>query len=291
LIDVDVISKLPELIWRGLKAPCDVGAFDVEHTLPPRRYPYVNGEGHDNTGRASIPITATLFFLSTVQEDAFPTLWNSWLPVLLEGDEGELQHPVLGSIKARVQRWKANLTAQVRSGFAVDVTWLETISDPASETIFGLVDPGLASTAEAAEAAAASLGIVYPPGRPTTSLLGAIRALQNLRFLAELTANIVASQILGAVSLMTDLAEAHTDHTAWVAVDLLQNVWLQLHDIATSSAKLLPRPVAKRRLQRDTTLDGFASSVNNTLDDMAQLNPFALRFPIVSKGTTLAYFT
>lgn len=304
----DVLAGLPELSWRGLKVACDVGAFDVEHRQAARAYAYVDGEGHDNTGRGAIPIPATLFFLDTVQADAMEQ-WNRWLPELLDGAAGNLVHPLLGPIRARVLRWRANVTALVRSGWAVDVTWLETIDDPTKSTIFALVDATLQATAEAAEEAADAYEISYPTGvatasgtrtgelpeqltgATTTTLTGAIAALHGELFAASLGVAGFAAQVAGKVATMVDQAEALTDPGAWVAVDLLQRVWLQLHDIAESAARLSPRPVAKRTIERDTALDAFAASVKNTIDDMAGLNPWALRFVKVPAGNTLSYYT
>lgn len=310
----DILAGLSELSWNGLKVACDVGAFDVEHRQAVRAYAYVDGEGHDNTGRSAIPIPATLFFLDTVQADAMEQ-WNRWLPELLDGAAGDLVHPLLGPIRARVLRWRANVSAQVRSGWAVDVTWVETIDDPTKSTIFALVDATFEATAEAAQEAADVYQISYPRGvsvatvtstgeipeqftdasEPT--LLSELSALQNKLavfqgdvFSGSIQAAGLAAQVAGKVATMVDQAEALTDPGAWVAVELLQRVWLQLHDIAQSAARLSPRPIAKRTIKRDTALDAFAASVKNTIDDMAQLNPWALRFVKVPAGNTLTYF-
>lgn len=313
IADNDIIGQLPDLIWRGrLKAPADTGSFEVRQRQAPRGYPYVDGEGHDNTGREAIPVPATLYFLDSLMDDPIAG-WNAWLQELLDGRPGDLQHPILGPLRARVLTFRANVSARVRNGFAVDVTWTETLDDPTAARFVGLISDteggGLGAVATAADQAALELGISFPgglgpggainlgvlpklpTGAPVLSLSEALAVLTGAVFATQAALQAYANQVLGFTALMIDAAEKLDDPRAWAGIDLLQRVWLGVQEIALGTQRLVPRPTARRRLQLDTTLERFAGEVGNTISDVAQLNPFALRVQIVPKGSTLTYYT
>lgn len=311
-LESDIIAQLPDLIWRGLKAPTDIGGPEFRLRQAARAYPYVDGEGHEYTGREATPIPATLFFLDSLMDDPVGG-WNAWLPELLDGRMGDLQHPLLGPLNARVVSFRPNIGARVRNGFAVEVTWVETIADPTTPTIFALVSDveggGLGAVASAADAAASELGIAFPggvgpggalntailprrpSGEPVLSLAEAIAVLEGAVFATEIAAQAFAMQLLGWVGTMVEAAEALEDPRAWVGIELLQRVWLGVQQIADRLVRLTPRPTARRTLARDTTLERFAADVKNTISDVASLNPFALRAQIVPQGSTLTYYT
>ena len=93
----NIIAQLPLLSFKGLEAaPYDDVSFGWSHTQVKRLYAYIDGAGHDNTGRDPIGTTANMFFLNSPPEDAFPDLWNQWRDVLFEGSLGQIVHPGLG---------------------------------------------------------------------------------------------------------------------------------------------------------------------------------------------------
>jgi hypothetical protein len=326
-IENDFIAGLPELTWRGLKAPADTGSFEVRHRQAARPYPYVGGEGHDNTGREAIPMTATLYFLDSLMDDPVAG-WNKWAPELFDGAAGELKHPILGPKLARVLTFRANVSARVRNGFAVDVTWVETLEDPSNGMFVWLLADaeggGLAATATAADTAAAALGVQFPGGvgpsgtatalgvpssaggpsgainygvlpklpngKPVLSLSEAVAVIQGAKFATEAALEAYAKQVLFYTELMLDEMERIQHPRAWAGIDLLQRVWLGVQFIAQGAARLVPRATARRTLTVDTTLEKFAAEVDNTISDIASLNPFALRVQIIPRGSTLTYF-
>jgi len=219
----NIIADLPPLVWRGLVAPpYEVVTFELSNTLPVREVPYVDGDVHDSTGRRSFPMTARLFFLNTLGEERvmFPDYWEEWR-VQLDGDPGELVHPVLGQLTARIQNAKREIRATTRAGIIVDIAWIETNTDPA--TLNFLADLGGDPTpiAEAADIAAANFGVTYPAGLPQTTLKDAWQALRPGLFAPTSTMSDALLKLLGIVDKMIAAVEAILDPLAWVPLELL----------------------------------------------------------------------
>src|SRR5688500_11275720 len=90
----DVISKLPELRWRGLRAPCDLAPLDGAHDQAEFRTPYRDAAGHDHMGRAPYRIEARLYFMETIEIGSFPDNFQAWIKALEDGSAGPLLHPI-----------------------------------------------------------------------------------------------------------------------------------------------------------------------------------------------------
>ncbi len=98
----DWIGNLQEIMWGGLTASCLETSFDGGHDQAERKYPYVDGAAHDNTGRTPYSIRATLVFNNTIASDLLPARLEKWLDALENGKIDGLSHPVLGNMFARV---------------------------------------------------------------------------------------------------------------------------------------------------------------------------------------------
>ncbi len=287
----NVIADLPPLVWRGLVAPpYEVVTFEFSNTLPAREVPYVDGDVHDSTGRRSFPMTARLFFLNTLGEERvmFPDYWEEWR-AQLDGDPGELVHPVLGQITARVQNAKGEIRATTRSGIIVDIAWIETNTDPATLNFLADLGGDPTTIADAADIAAAAFGVTYPTGLPQTSLKTAWQALRPGLFAPTSTTADAMLKLLGIVGKMIAALEVLSDPGAWVALDLLLAFFSAMKDQEQAVIRAA-RPTAKEVQFRETTLDEFATRKGNTLNEVMGLNLFALRSPAVLRGTTLTYF-
>lgn len=290
-LSVDALKKLPLLTWRGLSAPCETAPFDGAHEQAPRAYPYVNGEGHDHTGRRSYVAHARLHFGEGVEEGAFTYLWPRWRIALEDGSAGTLVHPVLGTFNARVLTWSGDLNAHNRGGIVVDVVWAESLVDPTRQDEFETPPFALDVLAEAAEAAAAEYGITWPTGRRETSLLDAIKQVQGALFSASLTLSGYVTQVMGVVTDMIDMAESLTDPTSWPAYDNLVHVWSQLSALQRKAeSKFSGRSTRMRKIAVASTLDALSRETGTSVSDLLALNPGAAAGPVVPAGTTIVYF-
>lgn len=300
--DADIIAGLLPLRWGGLDAPpYDLLTFEFTNDLAPRRIPYLDGEVHDNTGQGAIPLTARLYFVNTVDGGPggvrmFPEYWNEWRNVL-DGEARDLDHPVLGPMRARVKGGKGELRASIRSGIIIDISWVSTIEDPSTLNFLADTQVDTLTLATEAGKAAASFGVYYPtaPGVnrqavPTESdLVDDLTSAVREAFGATFTAIGKINGIIGRVAQMVELAEALTDPQSWIVVELLVQLWASLGDVAKRLTKAI-RPVASVVTTATTTLDAFALARRNTLSEIMGLNVQALRTPLVAKGTTLFYY-
>lgn len=325
MAETNIIAQLPEIEWRGLTAPCSTAPFTVTFDLAPRMFFGTDGYGHENTGRQSTPFQATLLFLNTVRDDAFPDLYTQWVDACVNDKSVDwLLHPLLGLTRARVQSFAVQFEAPRRAGVVVDVTWVETLEDPDTRVPF--VTPTVApeAAAVACDEALSAVGISYPqpstavaltgtsvtgtgtaastaivqgslPKTPTlenaTSLEDAYRAVKGQLFSASLSASAALNRLLGIVRQLIEDVDALKDHDAWAARWNLSTFYNTLKRIQADAERLVARATATKVTKKDTTLDEFARQTGNSLSDIMQLNVGALRSPIVLKGTTLRYYT
>ena len=287
----DVLAGLPELTWRGLSAPASYAHVDFKLTQAELRYPYVDVGSHDYLGRDPHQFAARLYFLNTVQPDSFPKLFGQWWKNLTDGSSGQLHHPVLGKVRARVLSGHVAIAAEVRAGCIVDVAFTETRDDIASPIKFNPTEVSLESAAKAATAACATFGINYPDGENKTDLFGAFNAFMGSLFSASLTVGGAINTVIGNVTTMIEAVDALNDAAAWPAYDMLTSVYSSLHDLKAASDKLTSRAVAGELAASTTTLDAFATAKGMTTEEAMGLNLAALRAPVVAKGTKLFYYT
>jgi hypothetical protein len=312
--DAAITRDLPALSWRGLLAPgYDVLPFKWKNRLAPRPYYGVDGEAHDPTGRDSFAgLSAKLYFVNTsVAAFAglgrlFPDYWELWRDQLLDGDAGDLQHPVLGLLRARVAEVDGVLETKVQSGVLVTVTWVDTVEDPATRTALGNISANPAQLASDADTNAAAFGVTVAPGRlpvmfasqygltfptgfspPTLSLIYA--AIRAPLFSGALAAGGMLLALMGDVATMVTSLRALDDHAAWPAVDSCVAFWNALHTQQQNLARAA-RKIGTEVVDRPTYLDAFASAHGNSTAEIMQLNAQWIRGPQVPRGTALSFY-
>jgi DNA circularisation protein N-terminus len=298
---VNVIGQLPELQWRGLKpVPVEDASYDFSHDQVERRYPYIDGVGHDHTGRGAIRFAVRLLFLNTLQNDLYPHIWEDWRAALFDGSAGDLVHPELGTVRTRVVSGSVKISAHSRAGVTVDVTWVGTLEDPErAPGDIPVLAISLNPAAKAADTAVQKLQLAYPKtmGPKTTNLANAIASIEAKLFLGGLSVLAPVNQLIAGVRQLQDavsLLDVRTNNlrsavSTWPALynlELVEYGLVELQDWAQRS----PRPVLTAVMDRPTTLSAFALSVGNTVSDVVELNPGALAKPSVSAGTTLRYY-
>lgn len=307
----EIVSALAPLRWRLLFAPTLDCSFDVKHTQAARSYPYLDVDGHDHTGRRSRPIRAVIRLMNGLDGrlDWYPTYWNAWRAALDDGSPGDLEHPNIGKIRARVEGYSVTSTAQNRSGVEVSIQFIETrenADQPANADAPAL---DLNLTAQNADAAIAEVVLKYPTGRvkraldaaaqtvkikyPNGNSTGKVSDIATVGFTdVDLTSALIPAKIDAAVDVLGQYLKALTlanDPEIWQAVESVQSTIKAVRDLGETLFDSL-RPTKFVIVTTDTLLDEFAERVNNSLDDIISLNPSALFSPIVSAGTRLLYY-
>jgi hypothetical protein len=285
-----IIQALRPFKWRGNTVLIESAPVDFAHRQAPREYYGVNGEGHDNTGMAALKCRVKMFFLNTVEKDSFPDKWGVWQRALFDGSSGDLEHPVLGKFRARVEGGSIQFAAQTTAGLIVEASFTETVDDIDKQSKFFDPEPSFVSVAKAASLAASAYGIKWPSQKLNTSLEDAFRALASGVFGAQVSIAGLANQIAGDLLDMIAAAEALTDPASYPVYDLLVFAWTLAKNAADRASRDL-RSTGKRIVQNDTTLAAFAAEVGNTEDEIMQLNLALLRSPIVASGKSVTFYT
>ncbi len=286
----DLIGLLPSLSWRGISAPTSATPYDGSHSQTVRKYPYIDGYGHDHTGRDSYRFQAKLYFLDSLEDGLYPDVWVEFRAALEDGSSGVLVHPDLGEVQCRVISWHVDLNAQARAGVVVDVVWEETVDDLDSKVVYLGPDITPPTAAEAADAAMSSLGISYPTGESTSSLSELVGQVTGAIASAQMTVDGFENRCIGMIGGLYDAAVALQDHGAIPLLDSLTTLYSSLSVYAQKVAARLPLPVETLLQSADTTLEAFAASTGNTVNEIMGLNLDALRSPVVKAGTSLKYY-
>ena len=288
---MSVIQSLPRLRWRGLVAPeYDIASFDFSTGLVPRRYPYISRASHDNVQRDSHSLTFKLYFLNSLTTEAFPQLWDEWRPFLFDGEAGEMVHPVLGPLQARSGGGRVNVEARTTAGIIVDVSFVETMLDPAEAIDEYTTQASRRALAAAAQAAVSDADIPWPDGAIVTDLLDSIDMLEGALYSLELTAEGYANQILGTIGGLIESTRNLGEHQAYAAADILLQLWSAVKDAADEAAVTAARATGTATATSQTTIDALARKHTNTVAEMMTLNPDLLGSSVIASGTAYRYF-
>lgn len=314
-INQDVLSQLPRLAFGDLDAP-EYTEMKVswKNALAERLIPYVPGAVHDDMGRHPFKLTADLLFyngLSTTNPAGlvnFPDYFNQWMPMLVTGEVRTLRHPVLGDVRARVEDVNFEIKAGVRSGTKVNVTWTDTVEDPADLNLLGFTNTALptAQLASLADSASAPFGVVYDQGRqlfatatqfgiPVTNLTISIAVLDVfLAVIPSLTLGSLVSLSLlsafqGGIARMVDQLNALNNPATYAATDALITFWIALDNKRRQLASNA-RKTAIYVTGNKMTIDSVARATGNTILEIVQLNLKLLFSPGIPKATNVTYY-
>ena len=284
-----VIQGLRPFTWRGLTVLIQSAPVDFAHAQAVRKYPYVDGEGHDWTGREAHKVKARMFFLESLDPGAFTKKWPVWRKALSDGSPGIMEHPILGKFRAVVDNGTISYAAETTAGVIVDCSFSED-TEVDKPNKFSDPKPAVKDVAKAAQVAANVYSIQWPSQRLDVSLFDAVNAFTSRLWDIQVTASGYANQLIGSVEQMIEAAENLTDPKAYPVYENLLHTWELLRDAANQASKDA-RAKGSKLTQSDTTIADFAASVGNTEDEIAQLNLQLLRSPIVPKGTAITYYT
>jgi prophage DNA circulation protein len=292
----DVIHDLLEVSFDGLPSvPCSAAGFTFRHTQAPRKYPYVDGEGHDHTGREAIPLPVTLHFINTLSLEQpgvvlFPDVYEAWMERLLDGKPALLDHPLRGTVNARVLEGTVELAATSTAGVTVNATFVESLDDPTETTESAGTGVSLAEAEAIAEANASAVGVSYPTGELELGLGDSIASVSGQITSGINSATGQLNQVTSNVEGMIEDCEA-IGSAAYAATDALTAVWEGLKTLAEHAPVQLQQSIGSGTTASDTTLDQIAGDTGNKLSDIIGLNPTLLRLPTVPRGTSYKFYT
>lgn len=288
------ISDLPQVQWGELSAPCESAPIDFSIAQSPRRWPYVDGAGHDNTGRDPIVVPLRLHFSDTMRGGKrwFTDEWPKWFPyALMDGAPRDFFHPLLGDFRAVVEKGHVEFTAKTRSGVVVDVQFTETVENPEVENLLlpAQVDPG--PVAEVADVNMGAADIDYPDGMPEgMSFFDAWQSIKGQVHSAKTSVfgqiNVMQSQVRSVI----DDIESHDDPATNPVARSLVDLWDALETQKRDIERPLLRKIGNMQTSHATTLAAIAKDTGNSLAELMELNAELLREPMVRPGARVTYY-
>lgn len=287
------ISQLPAVSWRDLpKIPCETADYDFSHSNAERRWPFIDGAGHDHAGRDSIPVRCTFYFLNTMLDGVlyYTEYWQEWREALFDGVHGPLQHPDLGTFDAVVQSGSVRMNAQTRSGVIVSVNFVEHVEDPEKESQFSVATVDIEAAAKAADSAMADAGLNYPDGMPESDFLSSYQAIKGDIFSATLRVTGAINQIQGLVVMVIDDLKASTDPENWPHMVIMVSFWNALQDTKKRIEQKTERAVGQHTTRSEVSLSSLANQLNNTVDQLIELNLSLVSKPYVPALTVVRYY-
>ena len=296
ILPQNIINGLPALQWRGLDAPpYDIAPIEVSHTQAERRFPYIDGAGHDHTGRNPVKFTVRLYFINTLALEAstrlFPDLWEQWRAALLDGSAGDFRHPLLGPLRARVVSWNAELDANKSlAGVMVNVNWTETLDDPSQASDFQPLENNITALAVAADSALEAIGPVaqFEEGPPLADLL---QQAEGFAFSTSLTVGGVLNQAKGVVGQTIDTLDAVDSAVVFAARDIHVQLYSAILDASEKLGAGTSRGTGFREFPFSTTVSAVATATGNVVADIMTLNRDLLGSPVIPAGTSVKFYT
>lgn len=293
----NIVQGLPLLQWRGLEPPpYDMAPVDVKHSQAERKFPYIDGAGHDNTGRDPLNLDFRLFFINTLAIRSgtrlFPDLFEAWKDALLDGSSGDLRHPIMGPIRARVSSFDIEVDANKSlAGAIINVTFIETLDNPADQIQFQPLENNITELAVAADSALSDAGIVFPEGGPS-NLASFLQQLEGLAVSAAFVANGLVNQGLGLIEQLIDTIDAVNSVDVFAARDVLTQLYSGLLDAQEKIGAGTSRRTTVISLPFTTTLSDVANdNSQNTVEDLMGLNTALLRSPSIPANTAIKIYT
>jgi len=312
-MDSTIVQDLPPPAWQDNPFPqYRKMSGDFKFRQAVRTWPYVDVQGHDYTGRDSSPFELELYFINTCTIPVpngyarwFPEYYQAVMATMQTGKAGNLDHPLLGRVRAVLKAVHFEISADNLSGALVRAQWEETNESPSTTiAFFGNIttsDPAtLAGNADAlcaywnvsAASSLPSMMVLTQFGLTSTSTVS-LRSLWGsiASSVFSFTSAVLGAinSLVGIVDTMIDAINALDSVLTWQADDALLSFRAYLVQASVTIAQQ-SRPVASRTLSEPTTLDQFAAQTGNDLSDIIKLNVTYLGQPEVPKRSTLRYY-
>jgi hypothetical protein len=263
------------------------------HERPKREYPYVDGAGHDYTGRIAYTGTVEFLFINTIPPyNWYPDLWSQFREILEHPDPMDFDHPDLGTIRVVILPFTVRMTAQSPAGISGSFQWEEHIDNLDEKIVYLGPDIALPALAREIDNFMGALEIPYPDGTgdDALSFSQALDNLEGFAFGLKLSAQGYINNLSNTVKDVIATTEKLQGHIAWALHDHLVALWDGLEKLKLEE-KLTARATQVYTVPFDTTLDRVAREVGNTVNELIGLNLTLTRSPLVPKGTRVTFFT
>jgi prophage DNA circulation protein len=297
--DLDVLATTSLAQWRDVPFVCGPLSFGFDqqhaiHTYPDRDAGYV-----ESTGRNLATYTFTAIFRRGVVgdgggSDAFPNGMLRFLAACADRTAGDLDHPILGKVRAKCQNVRAQVDPNRRDGADVEVSFIEATDREDELTALLQQSSALGSSYDAARSFDSAYGAISPepPALPESlkpSLLDSIKQLDGAIAQAQLGVGNVLSKIDGmanAVNNLSDRIASLDDPKNDRALGALEKLFASLVRLARETQRQA-RPIRPAILDRPMSVVEAAGTYGTPLGAFLKLNPLAAAVEVLAPGSTV----
>ncbi|MDP2786601.1 MAG: DNA circularization N-terminal domain-containing protein [Pseudomonadota bacterium] len=118
-------NNLQDAAFRGVQFDCRATDDDVTRDLAAHAYPYRDGASFEDLGRGPRQFSLEVFLWG----DDYEFRLRDLLIALDRSDEGDLSHPIWGSLFVRVRAYKVHHDADNRDACTISVQFVEHVAD------------------------------------------------------------------------------------------------------------------------------------------------------------------
>jgi hypothetical protein len=320
----DVLSGLLPFAWKGVYFPSAAFRVRLKQDVAMHDYADRDGAHVEGTGRAALEFSARIPFINGIDlspaeagvlQPVYPVAFRKFLEVAADRSRGDLQHPELGRIKARLLELDTDWSAQTRGGVMVDVTWVEDTDKP-SDLESLLLNPSPAQAlAEAASDLDAQMDAALENLRTKNidrdlavfamvqglretelkdlSFSEATRRLQGIGDSIESTnrrtAAVVDAIEFRAKNIGASLKRAGAHPVYWPIQHAAQRMEAAAIDLKASLGTK-KRRIGLYVVAAPSTAPSIAQDLGVKLGDVLSLNPTLAGGPVVLRGTKVRYY-
>lgn len=277
----ELLSKLPPLSFRGIEVPCMANSVAFSHGQVEHRQHGVDGAAIEHTGRDSAKLQFKIPFLVGIDGFGalYPTKFRDFWNACLDGSVGPLIHPEFGEFDVVCKSFTLSVDPNVRSGYMVDVEWLETVEDGVSiaDNPLGPVSEAL-GLAEDWDAIKGEINPepIYDDGTGDDPL-AALKKLQGQLLLAQLSvqdAILSVDRIVTGVNGVIDFIDASTDPSgeAWIGRGIMTGIEAKLQE---TKEKISPnqKQIQVVIAEREVAVRDAAAASGMGLEAFLRMNP------------------
>lgn len=292
--DLEVLSRLLPLKWRGIEVPSVNTTLSFSHRLVEHEQVGVNGAHVENTGRKAAEFSFRILFRGgiTGYTDLYPSRFREFWDACLDGSVGILQHPEFGQLDAKVQSFSLVTDASRRDGHDLDIVWKETIEN-GSALEFSAPSPIDEAIMLASQLDTQYNDVAMPEydDGGGLSLSETLASIKGQLLLAQLDIVAISAQLsnaINAVNGMIDLLGTLSDIKSSPAIQSLKSVEAALSrlndSIAAQVATAVGKRLALRIAQEASTVARTAAYYGMGLAEFIALNPKTASTGKVSLG-------